>query len=243
MRLVAPLIALLALAPSATEAACVAQSAATRPHLVELYTAEGCSSCPPAEKWLSSLRESTSYVALEFHVDYWDSQGWRDPYADARYTARQQALAKRGSRNIVYTPQIAVDGRVWKDWPKGAPPAAVDISAPALSLEVQPGDAVRVKVGTAPDAKTPDSWRLFVALSENGLTSAVNAGENKGKQLDHDHVVRDLEGPFELPNAEAVLKRPAASESSKSAVVAFVQDTANGDIVQALRLPLAECKP
>lgn len=240
MRLSVLLIAALMAALPAAAGACVADSTAERPHLVELYTAEGCSSCPPAEKWLSSLRDSSNYVGLEYHVDYWDSLGWRDPYADARYTARQRELARRGSRDIVYTPQIAVDGRVWKDWPKPNLPADVGAAPPPLHVEVTPADAIRVHIATTA-ASLPDSYRAFAALSENGLSSDVKAGENRGKRLDHDQVVRDFAGPLRLPQADAVLKRPSPFDAAKSSVVAFVQDTKTGDVVQVLRVPLATC--
>jgi hypothetical protein len=110
-----------------------------------------------------------------------------------------------------------------------------------LNLEVTRGDAIQVKVGGDAAAPGAASYRIFVALSENGLTSQVKAGENSGKQLDHDHVVRDFAGPLEWPGAQAVLKVPAALDAAKSSVVAFVEDTRSGDIVQAVRLPLAQC--
>ena len=241
MRHSALLLAVLAAASPALHAACTAQSAQERPHVVELYTAEGCSSCPPAERWLSTLRDKSNYIGLEFHVDYWDDLGWHDPYGDARYSARQRAFAKRATKNNVYTPQIAVDGRVWKDWPKPPPPEVADAHAPALNLEVSRGDAIQVKVGGDAAAPGAGSYRIFVALSENGLTSQVKAGENRGKRLDHDHVVRDFAGPLEWPSSEAVLKVPAGLDPAKSSVVAFVEDTRSGDIVQAVRLPLAQC--
>ena len=135
------LLALFALLPPVAHAVCVATPPARPLHLVELYTSEGCSSCPPAEHWLSSLRASTTFVPLEFHVDYFDDQGWRDPFSDPRYTARQQRLAKRGTRDQVYTPQIVVDGRPWKTWPKGSPPAPADPAAGTLTLEVEAAGA------------------------------------------------------------------------------------------------------
>lgn len=234
---------LLATAASGLRAECVAESPTERPHLVELYTAEGCSSCPPAEKWLSSLRDSTGYIGLEFHVDYWDDLGWHDPFADARYTERQRVLARRETRNNVYTPQVAVDGRVWKTWPKAPPPEPATTAAPALRVSVVPANEMRVNVETTGNMVLPSRYRLFVALSENGLSSAVQAGENRGKQLDHDMVVRAFEGPLDLPRAETVLKPPSGVDRAKSSVVAFIEDGKSGEIVQALRVPLAQCAP
>ncbi|MGH8172028.1 MAG: DUF1223 domain-containing protein [Rhodanobacteraceae bacterium] len=238
---VSGLFALLAAVSPAVHAACTATSTNERPHVVELYTAEGCSSCPPAEKWLSTLRDSSNYIGLEFHVDYWDELGWHDPYGDARYSERQREFARREANNQVYTPQIAVDGRAWRTWPKAPPPEAGEESGPALNLEVVRGDTLDVKVGGDSAAPAGGSYRIFVALSENGLSTAVKAGENKGKQLDHDQVVRDFAGPIAWPGAKATLKVPAGLDPAKSSVVAFVEDTRSGDIVQAVRLPLAQC--
>jgi hypothetical protein len=234
-------LVLLVVASPAFGATCVAQSAAERPHLIELYTSEGCSSCPPAEHWFSSLRDNASFIGLEFHVDYWDSLGWRDPFSDARYTERQRELAQRGARGIVYTPQVVLDGHVWKDWPKGKP-QSVDAPAPAMTLELERGDAMQVKVTTS-SAAPSGHWRAYVALSENGLASSVKAGENRGKELAHDLVVRDIAGPLSLPQGSATLKPPAGFDTAKSSVVAFVEDTSSGDIVQTVRLPLARCTP
>lgn len=243
MRTALLLLALTATAVPALHAECVASSPTQRLHLVELYTAEGCSSCPPAEQWMSKLRDSDSIIGLEFHVDYWDDLGWRDPFADARYTARQREMAKRETRDNVYTPQIAVDGRVWKNWPKAKPPEPDPADAPVLKMSVVRGDVIQVKVDGSSATKIPDTYRVYVALSENGLSTAVKAGENRGKQLDHDQVVRAFAGPLELPLAEASLKPPAGVDLGKSSVVAFVQDRKSGAVVQAMRLPLAQCAP
>ena len=88
-------IAPLLLASATAGAACTAQSGADRPHVVELYTSEGCDSCPPAERWMSTLRKHSDLIGLEFHVDYWDGADFRDPFSDHAYTQRQQALARR----------------------------------------------------------------------------------------------------------------------------------------------------
>ena len=241
--LLSALLGALVLATPSVGAQCVAQTTADRLHLVELYTAEGCSSCPPAEHWMRSLRDSKTYIGLEFHVDYWDSLGWHDPFGDARYTARQKVLARRGSRDVTYTPQVAVDGRVWKDWPKATPPSAADVPAPPLSLAVTMGEKISAKVTSSSGAELPSNYQVYVALTENGLTSSVKAGENRGKQLDHDLVVRDIAGPLALSQADALLKPPHDFVPAKTTVVAFVQDSKNGDIVQALRLPLNQCNP
>src|SRR4051794_31883609 len=97
----ASLLTLAATPSFAATSACVAHGAATTPHLIELYTSEGCSSCPPAENWLDGLSDDARVIALEFHVDYWDALGWPDRFANARWTARQNALAARSPSHIV----------------------------------------------------------------------------------------------------------------------------------------------
>jgi hypothetical protein len=233
-------IALIAAIANA-DAACTAHSNAERPHLVELYTSEGCNSCPPAERWMSTLLKHPDLIGLEFHVDYWDDGGWRDPYSNHAYTVRQKALAKRGNHDQIFTPQIWLDGHVWSNWPKGSPPEPVAGAPPVLHLTAESGDVVKLQLDADATEGKPD-YRIYAALTENGLSEHVRAGENRGKTLDHDEVVRAFAGPFELPHAAAELKMPPHMDADKAAVVAFVQDEGDGSVVQAMRLPLAECK-
>jgi hypothetical protein len=172
-----PLIASMTLAASA-HAACSAQSGKDSPHLVELYTSEGCSSCPPAEKWMSSLVPKPGFVGLEFHVDYWDASGWRDPFDSKAYTQRQEMLVKRVKGGQPYTPQIWLDGTLWQNWPKGAPPAPYSGAQPGLQLDADVGASVKAHV--AATGMDTGKQRIFVALTENGLSESVRAGENKG---------------------------------------------------------------
>jgi hypothetical protein len=239
-RTIATAIALIASIANANSA-CTAQSNAERPHLVELYTSEGCNSCPPAEHWMSTLLKHPDLIGLEFHVDYWDDGGWHDPYSNHAYTVRQKALAKRGNHDQIFTPQIWLDGHVWSNWPKGSPPEPVAGNPPALRLTAESGDVVKLQLDAdATEGKA--TYRVYAALTENGLSEHVRAGENRGKTLDHDEVVRAFAGPFELPHAAAELKMPPHVDADKAAVVAFVQDESDGSVVQAVRLPLAECK-
>jgi hypothetical protein len=233
-------IALLILLPATTaavDAACVAGAPTERVHLVELYTSEGCSSCPPAERWLSTLRGKPGYAPLEFHVDYWDTDTWHDPYADARHTARQKESVRRSGRGIVYTPQVFVDGRLWKDWPKAPPPEPPQQVAPPLSFTVTRGDGLAVAVRTA----AREDHAVAVALTEDGLSNAVDGGENKGSRLQHDHVVRAFAGPRPAGDFDANLRLPRDVDLANASVVAFVQDRRNGDVVQVARLALSGC--
>ena len=223
-------------------AACTAHSNAERPHLVELYTSEGCDSCPPAERWMSTLLKHPDLIGLEFHVDYWDDSAWRDPYSEHAYTVRQKALAKRGNHDQIYTPQIWLDGHVWSNWPKGSPPAPVEgATPPALNLTAESGAVVKLQLD-ADGTEGKSAYRAYAALTVNGLSEHVRGGENRGKTLNHDEVVRAFAGPFELPHAAAELKMPPRIDPDKTTLIAFVQDERDGSVVQAVRLPLAECK-
>ena len=235
-----PFVVATLLSPLA-RADCVVQSASTRPHLIELYSSEGCSSCPPAEAWLRSVRNDTNAVALEFHVDYWDSLGWRDRFADARYTARQQAFAAHAGSPGVYTPEVTLDGREWRDWyRRGELPSSPRGSA-SMTMSVDPGTPLHVRVDTTPaDSADTSAYGNYIALIEDGLSSQVRAGENRGALLRHDHVVRAFVGP--LARAEADVPVPADVDWAHAAVVAFAQRTRDGDVAQVVMLPLAQCR-
>jgi hypothetical protein len=227
-------------ASAAVAATCSARSPDERLHLVELYTSEGCDSCPPAERWMSSLRQHPEFVGLEFHVNYWDSSDWRDPFDDAAYSERQQVQSRRTGDGQIYTPQVWLDGRDWHNWPKGAPPSPAATAAPMLQLSANLAATVQVRVD-AEGGTLPPGVNLYVALTEDGLSSAVRGGENRGKNLQHDQVVRAFAGPLGLPHAAAELRLPPTMKVEKSSVVAFAQDGRDGSVLQVARLPLAGC--
>ena len=239
------ILCLALLAPLAAQAGtCEVQGGATRAHLVELYTSEGCNSCPPAEQWMSSIRDKEGLVGLEFHVDYWDSPAWHDPYAKQAWARRQEVKAKQAKAQV-YTPQIWLDGKLWKSWPKGDAPGAEQPAVAqmplTLHLSAETGDKVKVRL-QATGSENPEHKRFYVALTENRLAQEIRGGENKGRRLEHDQVVRDFIGPLRLPEAQAELKVPTGMALPNAAVVAFVQDEDGGEMVQVLRLPLTECK-
>ena len=174
---------------AAPAASCQAQSSATPPRVVELYTSEGCSSCPPADKWLSTLKGRSDVLALSFHVTYWDKLGWPDRFASSEFTQRQYTQANREGRAQVYTPQVVVQGQDWRGWPK-LPSLTADAGVPSVTLSRE-GDAVTATVqplAGRSGAKLSAYW----AVVEDGHQTAVRAGENAGEQLRHDHVVRLL---------------------------------------------------
>ena len=191
---------------SATSTACKASSGATSPVVVELYTSEGCSSCPPADKWLSTLKGRPDVLALAFHVNYWDRLGWPDRFASPEITARQHQLAQLAGSRQVYTPQVVAAGRDWRVWPQ-LPQAAASRVGLTLSRD---GDKVTAQVaalagpspspvpgpGAGPGPGSPQASSSnaqlggYWAVLEDQHLTRVKAGENSGETLRHDHVVR-----------------------------------------------------
>ncbi|MBC7940227.1 MAG: DUF1223 domain-containing protein [Chitinophagaceae bacterium] len=177
-------------AAASAQAVCQASSTAVAPTVVELYTSEGCSSCPPADKWLSTLKGRDDVLALSFHVTYWDRLGWPDPFASAAYTQRQYDWASLHGSSNVYTPQTVVNGRDWRQWPNLPRPAQAGAAAPVKLVLTRQGDQVLAEVSAAA-AGTP-ALAGYWAVLEDGHSSRVKAGENAGETLRHDHVVRLL---------------------------------------------------
>lgn len=228
------LAALTLMTTAGARADCAAQAGGARPRLVELYTSEGCSSCPPADRWLRGIAHDGADAALAFHVDYWDSLGWRDRFADARFTARQQQQAAWDGGTGIYTPQVVIDGRTRPGWYRGSPQAAAADATASLQMQVE-GDAplrIRLAAEFAPGADA-SGFRNFVALTEDALTSDVRAGENRGVLLRHDHVVRAFAGPLPL-RGEAELSVPAGLDRGKARLVAFTQRRSDGALAQVL---------
>jgi hypothetical protein len=172
--------------------------------LAELYTSQGCSSCPPADRLLSSIDElaadGADVIPLAFHVDYWDDLGWRDPFSDAAWTERQQQYAARVSQGRVYTPMMVVQGRehiVGSSQGEVSEALARAARAPAsgASIEGRAEGSGRVAI----DAHAGDApARAYVALVESGIDTRVLRGENQGRVLHSDHIVRRLRRAFEL---------------------------------------------
>ena len=170
---------------------CSARSAATITPVVELYTSEGCNSCPPADQWLSRLKAEPNVVALAFHVDYWDRLGWKDRFASPAYTQRQaQTQATSGAR-FNYTPQVLFDGADRPDWPSLSVAGAKRsrAAAPVEVSLVRDGSHFTASIAALPGA--PSRLAAYWAVTEQGHVSNVKAGENSGVTLKHDYVVRE----------------------------------------------------
>jgi len=234
-------------AMSAQAAQCAAQSGPGTAALVELYTSEGCSSCPPADRWLASLGgyPRDRVVPLALHVDYWDRLGWPDRFASWRFSERQYSLARQAGRRMVFTPGVFLNFQEFRGWSSSrfgdalravnGKPARADIR---LELDT-PGAQLEIKANFA--LRTPGNGQAFVALYENGLGTEVKAGENRGASLRHDYVVREWIGPVAVASSGEVRRTLALGRDwnlGNLGVAAFVQDAAGREVLQATALPL-----
>lgn len=247
---------------------CSAHSPAHRVALVELYSSEGCNSCPPADHWLSQWKDSgaaQSVVPLALHVDYWNSLGWNDRFSQHRFTERQQSLTDLAGGHTIYTPEVFVSGRELRNWSQSdrfeerihaliAEPAQADIAlelAPSSQTQVQGHAGVDVNARFTSRTNTTDSLNAYVAVYENALTSQVRAGENNGTTLHHERVVRQWIGPVPLAAGSAQIHHEIrldgadasdgaldSAPAGKYGVVAFVENAATGEVLQVAELAM-----
>ncbi|MSO85035.1 MAG: DUF1223 domain-containing protein [Rhodospirillales bacterium] len=233
------LFALLA-APMAPSVAGAGERALT---VVELFTSQGCSSCPPADEYLGELAERDDLLALSFHVDYWDYIGWKDPFANSAYTERQRQYRNFFNTRYVYTPQMVIQGgyqAIGSKRPDVAERIEKARSFPRLDVALQreAGEiAIRVAPAGATGVKSEDAAVWFVAFDERHQT-AVARGENKGRQIVNRNVVRrfDLVGTW---NGEAFAARvagPARGEPGGDGAAVLVQSLITGRVLGAARL-------
>lgn len=228
--------------------ACSAQSRPNIVPLLELYTSEGCSSCPPADQWLSQLdTQSAQVTPLAFHVDYWNYIGWQDRFSKPQYSNRQRQLAKLNGAGFVYTPQFVLNGRDFKGWNSqrlGEAASRFHQQPAKLQLELKTvaeanGDIQLNAIASAQDIFTANRAEIYIALFENKLVSNIKAGENNGRELHHDYVVRDMFGGFSMPQQLSWQKRmriPRVWQQRDGGAVMFVQDKLTGEVLQSLAL-------
>lgn len=214
---------------------CEVMSTAQQTQLIELYTSEGCNSCPPADRWLSTLKGRPGVVAAAFHVDYWDSLGWKDRFASAAYSARQAENLSAAGARFSYTPQVLVNGRDWRQWP--VLPASNVMAPVQIRLMREGGQRVVAQVQAM--AGAPTTLAAWWALLEDGHVSAVNAGENRGVTLQHDHVVRAYGRQAAWSGTAPQrfgLAAPRHGEGGRAARLLFVVTDARGLPLQAVQL-------
>jgi hypothetical protein len=171
------------------------QSAPERTALLELYTSEGCSSCPPTEAWLSGLKNSPrlwkDFAPVAFHVDYWNSLGWKDAWSDAEFSERQRSYAQLWHSDNIYTPELVLNGKEWHNWFTGNNGSKSDGKKVGV-LTVTSGDTKFWRVNFNPEKNPNARYEIHAALLAGGIVSNVNAGENNGRRLEHDFVVMSL---------------------------------------------------
>ena len=231
---------------------CSAKSGNETAAVLELYTSEGCSSCPPADKWISSLApggyKANQIVPLAFHVDYWDYIGWADRFAKKEFSGRHRGLARANGSGTVYTPQVFVNGKdirlAFSNVKLNATLKDINTAKPRadIGLELDTSTSSLGLSASASLANPSDDAQAYLAVYENKLSSNVKAGENRGVKLEHDYVVRELIGPLKFDRqGKLEIKQSVAVQSDWKlkdlGIAAFVQRRDNGETLQALQLP------
>ncbi|HEX4643251.1 MAG TPA: DUF1223 domain-containing protein, partial [Candidatus Acidoferrales bacterium] len=226
---------------------------ASTPVLVELFTSEGCSSCPPADALLARLGRTqpvhgADIIALEEHVDYWDRLGWKDPYSSEAATERQNDYGSSFGGEQIYTPQMVVDGRAEFVGSSDtnalrAIRAASQAQKPAVHLSWDTDNALQIHIDPIPAAPQHDAQQLIVVIAENMLRSDVKRGENAGRALQHDGVVRQFLPVAKMADAAAGFSSTvpvhAAREWNRANLraVVFVQERHSRHILAAAAIP------
>jgi hypothetical protein len=204
------------------------------PVLVELFTSEGCSDCPPADRLLEQL--DPRVIVLSEHVDYWNYLGWRDPYSSHENSVRQEAYARRFQTDGPYTPQMVVDGRaqfVGSDAKRAVTEITNATERPKALVRVErKSTGIEVNVDGSPNAAG-----VFLALAQDSGTSQVSTGENKGRQLHHVAMVRTLRKIGSVKRGGSFSQTiPLPASAAEQRVIVFVQEGDAGPVLGA-----AEC--
>lgn len=231
---------------------CSATAQANRPQsrtpvLVELFTAEGCSSCPPADDLLAKLESrqpvaGVDIIVLGEHVDYWDKLGWRDRFSSPQYTERQHDYGLRFKLDDIYTPQMVVDGTqqfVGNDAPHALRAIAHAGQTPKIALVLAKPlvEGHKVKIIVSTPASGPSSKAdIYAAVVDVSDTTSVGGGENRGRELHHVAVVRSLQRIGRLENLnskpiEATLTAPSDANPKNMSVVVFAQSAGPGQVI------------
>jgi len=221
----------------------LAGGAAAGPWVVELFTSQGCSSCPPADVYLGKLAKRPDIVALSFHVDYWDYIGWKDPFASPQTTERQRAYARVLKQRYVYTPEMVVDG-LGDD--AGQPPAIDALLAQAArrALKRATPDLSRDAVGNltiklAAYDLEGESADVTLAVYDRKLSTKIGRGENGGQTLDNFNVVRRLETVSLWSGMPAVWTVPVGPLQPGQGLAVLVQHADQGPMIGANKLDVA----
>jgi len=223
--------------------------------LLELYTSEGCSSCPPADQFLSSLKSAgisdQQLIPMAFHVTYWDYIGWKDRFANQQFDKRQREQASKNKLTTIYTPQFVLSGddyRSYATFSEDVNKRAVEKATVAISLSAyisSDGKGTEMMhLGLSGDISMNEveDVGFYLVVIEDNLTSDVYEGENDGRKLQHDYVVRQLLGPYYQSEQESKLRREQTIalqpewKREDLSIVAFAENPKTGEVLQAVRL-------
>ena len=222
------------------------------PVLLELFTSEGCSSCPPADLLLEKLDRDqpiagADLIILSEHVDYWNRLGWADPYSSSTFSRRQQAYAEQFHADDIYTPQLVVDGvraAVGGNWPMVKRVIEESLHRPRIPITVK---IARTPNGTAAHVEAPplvengEKAVVYMALAANRAKSHVTSGENSGHELTHVAVVSSLRQVAKISEKEGVSRDvPLTLHSEDVRVVVFIQDARTQHILGVARANFSE---
>jgi hypothetical protein len=228
--------------------------------VLELYTSEGCSSCPPADRFMSQLKDSgisnRQLIPMAFHVTYWDYIGWKDRFAKKQFDQRQREQAAIHNSSSIYTPQFLLSGEDYRHYASFSDDINKLVNQKALinlmlsaSVEknVQGEEILHLAVNTDiinTDYSNADVGKtgIYFVVLENNLSSNVNDGENEGETLHHDFVVRQMSGPHFQKKSEAqqslkqIIKVQPEWKKQDLSIVVFAENLSTGEVLQAVRL-------
>lgn len=213
----------------------IASSGKARVPLVELYSSESCSSCPPADAWVSSLKDRADlwkkFVPVVFHVDYWNGIGWKDGFSSSEMTKRQVALSQLWSEPAVYTPAVVVDGKEWKAWHGGGAIPSADSRSIELSV-FKDGDKIRVKISGLGSGK---KYLVHLAKLGMNLKTDVKAGENAGRLLKHNFLILEWSEKAVAADGDSSFTLSAGKQGAdRLAVAAWLEEEGNPTPLQAV---------
>jgi hypothetical protein len=227
------------------------------PVLVELFTSEGCSSCPPADRFLEKLDQQpvagAEMIVLSEHVDYWNHIGWSDPYSAHVYSERQSLYGKRFGLNSVYTPQMVVDGSsefvgsnpglADRAFAKALAVQKIAVHLSLISVDQSSGVSVHVDTGALESSFATPEVEVQIAVALSRAESQVSSGENAGHRLAHVSVVRSLTKVGILKRGQSLsqdlhVNLGSGSESHNLRLIAFVQEPQQGRVLGAALLPV-----
>lgn len=242
------LIASLLVSPAFAGEAIVVSSGDSQTAVVELYTSEGCSSCPPADRWLSQLvdlpKDELDVLALAFHVDYWDYLGWKDRFSNADYTRRQRQLGANNRQSTIYTPEFFVNGmeaRGTSNILDKIQQANAQRAALALELTVsREQSSLVIDLHSPGERETVGQIHLRYLVYENNLSTEVKRGENSGETLRHQQVVRYMSPAknLQLDNRYQIAIDPAW-KTEHVGVAVLITSPGDQHYLQALHTPVA----